>query len=103
MNAEWVLALVGAATVALLLQVNSRVWGCLPDDPPGGRKRHARPLPMVGIALGVLATVYLGLSASSWVTTGAALCALLGYFDDRRKEHGGGVPVVIKVAVLAEV
>jgi UDP-GlcNAc:undecaprenyl-phosphate GlcNAc-1-phosphate transferase len=97
----WYAAPLGALAVGTALLVNARLVGFLPDDPPGGRKRHPCALPMVGVAIGVLATAALWWVGSDGLALGAGLCTALGYLDDRRKAHGGGVPLLLKIACLS--
>ena len=100
MTGAWMAAPASALVVATLLWVNTRLWGFLPDDPPGGRKRHPRPLPMIGVALGILATAVLAAFTTPWIASGAAVCVLVGYFDDRGKESGGGLTLLAKIPCL---
>ena len=102
MSSEWLATPMTIGMVAALHWINSNGIRVLPDDPPGGsRKRHARAIPMIGIALGSLVVVLLLALGSAWVALGAGLCTLLGYFDDRRKTHHGGLPLMVKVVCLA--
>lgn len=97
---EWLAAPVGGAAIALALWINSQVVGILPVDLPGGRKRHPRPLPMIGIVIGPLAVLALWLQGTTALAVGAGLCTLIGYLDDRRKT-GGGLALPFKVVASA--
>lgn len=102
MMPEVLAAPLGLVWVALLAFVNRRVWGFLPDDPPTGtRKRHDRRLPMVGVGLGLVATVLLAALTAPCIAAGALVCTTVGYLDDRRKEYGGGLALLWKVMGLA--
>lgn len=89
MFASWLAAPLATATVAILFVVNRKVWGCLPDDPPRpGRKQHRQPVPLAGIALLPVIVGYLLAARSWWLGGAAALAAVVGFLDDRGKEHG---------------
>ena len=90
----------GAAAIAAALWINRTHVGFLPDDPPGGRKRHSHPIPMIGLLLGALATVALWLHGPASLALGAGLCTLIGHLDDRRKASGDGLQLPIKVIGL---
>ena len=92
---------IGAAAVAMALWINTKRVGILPDDPPGGRKHHQRPLPMIGLLLGALATVALWLHGPASLALGAGLCTVVGFLDDRRKADGAGLGLPFKVVALA--
>ncbi len=93
--------LLGAGVLLVALFVNRALWGFLPYDPPGGtRKRHAQPLPMVGVVLGGVATVMLAMDGTIWLALGAFLTTLCGWLDDRRKERGGELAVGTKAGLL---
>lgn len=91
--AAWAAA-VGTALLALGDQCNRRWFGWLPDDPPRpGRKQHARPTPLAGVL--ILPTLVAWLSfdpaawpAAPWALAAVTLAALVGFVDDRGKEHG---------------
>ncbi|MCA8954022.1 MAG: undecaprenyl/decaprenyl-phosphate alpha-N-acetylglucosaminyl 1-phosphate transferase [Planctomycetes bacterium] len=77
-----------AAAIAFGDWLNRRVVGWLPDDPPGaGRKRHGRPIPLAGIVLLPIAVLWLALTERWWLVSGSCVAALIGYLDDRGKEH----------------
>lgn len=92
---------IGAAAVAMALWINTKRIGILPDDPPGGRKHHQRPLPMIGLLLGTLATVALWIHGPASLALGAGLCTVVGFLDDRRKADGSGLGLPFKVVALA--
>ncbi|MCR9247918.1 MAG: hypothetical protein NXI31_23050 [bacterium] len=77
-----------AALVGLGDWLNRQVIGWLPDDPPGaGRKQHGRPIPLAGILLLPAAALWLGLARDWWSLGAVACAAVIGYLDDRGKEH----------------
>lgn len=96
----WTAALLGAAAVGAVMALHTR-WSILPYDPPGGRKRHPRTLPMIGVVTGALATLLLWASDAGWIALGAGLCTAVGYIDDRCKERHSGVPIPLKVLALS--
>jgi UDP-GlcNAc:undecaprenyl-phosphate GlcNAc-1-phosphate transferase len=65
---------------------NRRVFGWLPDDPPAGRKQHARPIPLAGVVLVPVAGIWLVAEAAHWALAGLVLAAATGFLDDLRKE-----------------
>ncbi|MBL8724698.1 MAG: hypothetical protein JNK49_11665 [Planctomycetes bacterium] len=85
------LAAAGAAALATGLGewANRRWFGWLPDDPPRpGRKQHGRPIPLAGVVLVLLGVPWcLGLAAHG-LAAAAAVAGLVGFLDDRGKEHG---------------
>ena len=86
----WWAAAIVAGSVLLGDQVNRRLVGWLPDDPPRpGRKSHARPIPLAGVLLapGLLAWCA---AFEAWLLLAAiVVAAAVGFEDDRRKEHAG--------------
>jgi len=78
-----------AAAVGLGYWINRRIRGFLPDDPPGaGRKQHSRPIPLAGIILAPVAITWLCFAHEWWAAAAALTAALIGFVDDRGKEHG---------------
>ena len=90
MIAPWWAAGIAAATVALGDQVNRRLFGWLPDDPPRpGRKQHARPIPLAGVLL-VPAVLAWCVAGQAWLLLAAIVTvAAVGFEDDRQKEFAG--------------
>lgn len=92
----WTAAALATALLAVGVLVNRRVVGWLPDDVPGpGRKQHGRPIPLAGVLLTPPLALWMlwdPLWPGDRIGVGAvALAALVGWLDDRRKEHGGGL------------
>lgn len=82
-------ALIATAALAVSVWINRAVIGWLPDDPPRpGRKQHARPLPLAGIALLPVVVPWLLWLGEWWLGLAATIAAAVGYLDDRGKEHG---------------
>jgi UDP-N-acetylmuramyl pentapeptide phosphotransferase/UDP-N-acetylglucosamine-1-phosphate transferase len=97
----WTAAPIACAALAIALWLNRNAVGFLPDDRPGGRKQHARPMPLAGALLGVGAAAILAV-ADAFVLAGAVLATtVLGFVDDWRKERGDGLPWQLKGVVLA--
>ncbi len=94
-------ALASLVLTGLLLWINRRVWGCLPDDPPTQpRKQHDRPIPLAGIAVAVASVAWVAASELRTLTGPLILAAVTGFVDDRGKEHGDGLDWRIKGALL---
>lgn len=93
-----------AATVCLGVGdwCNRRWFGWLPDDPPRpGRKQHARPMPLAGIAL-LPAFLPWCVAARAWLPLAAiAVAATTGFVDDRNKERGHDLDWRVKALGLA--
>ncbi|MFN6196138.1 MAG: hypothetical protein ACK5BN_20185, partial [Planctomycetota bacterium] len=92
----WPAAALAPALLAVGVLGNRRVVGWLPDDVPGpGRKQHGRPIPRAGVLLPPPLALWMlwdPLWPGDRLGVGAvALAALVGWLDDRRKEHGGGL------------
>lgn len=85
-------ALAGSALLCLGDQVNRRVVGWLPDDPPRpGRKQHARPIPLAGVLLLPAMAPWFVAAEAWWALAALTLAAFTGFVDDRGKEHGTGL------------
>jgi UDP-GlcNAc:undecaprenyl-phosphate/decaprenyl-phosphate GlcNAc-1-phosphate transferase len=85
-------ALAGSALFWLGDQVNRRIVGWLPDDPPRpGRKQHARPIPLAGVLLLPAMAPWLVAAKAWWALAALTLAAFTGLVDDRGKEHGTGL------------
>lgn len=81
-------AAVASASVLVGDQVNRRLVGWLPDDPPrAGRKSHARPMTLAGILIAPAICFYAVLAELWLLTAAVAAVAALGFEDDRRKER----------------
>ena len=100
---EVLAAPVALAAVLLGYQVNHRLVGFLPDDPPRpGRKQHERPMPLAGILLLPATLPWLLWSGLWWLAGAVTLAAVLGFVDDRGKEHGRDLDWRLKtIALLA--
>lgn len=103
---SWAAAVATTALLALGVFVNRRVFGWLPDDAPlAARKQHGRPIPLAGVLLAPVVGLWM-LWDPFWpgdrlAVAGVALAALVGWLDDRRKEHGGGLDWRRKAVGLA--
>lgn len=94
-------ALATVAALAVGYWLNRRVVGWLPDDPPGAaRKQHGRPIPLAGVVLLPIAALWLGLAGEWWAAGAAVSAGLVGFVDDRGKEHGADLGWRVKAAVL---
>jgi UDP-GlcNAc:undecaprenyl-phosphate GlcNAc-1-phosphate transferase len=90
-----------AAFTALCWLVNRQLFGFLPNDlPRPGRKQHARPVPLAGIALLPMLWPWLGAGGHWWLLLGTGAVAWLGFADDWRKERGGDLDWRVKALVL---
>lgn len=102
----WTAAALATALLAVGVLANRRFFGWLPDDAPGpGRKQHGRPTPLAGVLLAPPLALWI-LWDPHWpgdrMAAGAvALAALVGWLDDRRKEHGDGLDWRAKALGLA--
>lgn len=86
----WWAAAIVAASVAIGDQVNRRLVGWLPDDPPRpGRKLHARPIPLAGVLLVPTIATWCGVFEAWLLLAAVVVAAAIGFDDDRRKEHAG--------------
>ena len=85
---EWTAAPTAAALMLVLLQLQRR-FALLPEDPPGGRKAHARPTPMAGVVLGAGAGVLLAAHEQWLLAAATVLATATGHVDDVRKQTGG--------------
>ncbi|MFN3244911.1 MAG: MraY family glycosyltransferase [Planctomycetota bacterium] len=86
----WWAAAIAAASVAIGDQVNRRVVGWLPDDPPRpGRKSHGRPIPLAGVLLVPAIATWCGVFGAWLLLAAVLVSAAVGFDDDRRKEHAG--------------
>ncbi len=106
--AAWAAGYAAAWTTALLAAgdaCNRRVIGWLPDDPPRpGRKQHARPIPLAGILLAPAVLPWLAADRAWWSIAAMTLAAVVGFADDRGKEHGrelGWRPKAIGLALAS--
>lgn len=82
-------AAVAFACVLVGDQVNRRLFGWLPDDPPrAGRKSHARPMTLAGALMAPAILLYCGLAELWLLTAAVAVVTAVGFEDDRRKELG---------------
>lgn len=85
----WPFAAATALLALVALVVHTRVRGFLPEDPPGpGRKRHARPTPMLGAAPAAVALGCCALADAPWLSVAVGLAAVTGLVDDLRKSSG---------------
>ncbi len=101
MTTAWLAAPLCTLVLASALAADARWVRFLPMDPPGGtRKRHGRPLPMVGGVVGVSACALLLALASPLAALGAALCTAIGWADDRAKERRADLRAATKAVVL---
>jgi UDP-N-acetylmuramyl pentapeptide phosphotransferase/UDP-N-acetylglucosamine-1-phosphate transferase len=93
---------VAAVALAAAFWSNRRAIGWLPDDPPrGGRKNHARRVPLAGVVLVAVAVPWLAWLQAYWLAAAAALAGGIGYLDDRGKEHGRDLDWRWKALALA--
>lgn len=88
----WWAAAIVAGSVLLGDQVNRRLVGWLPDDPPRpGRKTHARPIPLAGVLLAPTLVAWCA-AFEAWLLLAAiVVAAAVGFEDDRRKERSGAL------------
>lgn len=89
MPPAWIAAPLVLLVLALGDLVNRKLWGFLPDDPPGeGRKQHGRPMPLAGVLLLPVLVVPLALAGLWYVAAAVAVAMAVGFVDDRGKERG---------------
>lgn len=93
--------LLATACIAAGDWCNRRWFGWLPDDPPRpGRKQHARPIPLAGVAL-VPAFVPWCIAERAWLPLAAiVVAAAVGFVDDRYKERDGDLDWRVKALAL---
>lgn len=86
----WSAAPLSLGLCLLALAVHTRLRGFLPEDPPGPRKQHDRPRPLLGAvpALAMLAACW-ACGAPPAMLLGLLLVTLAGFLDDARKAAGG--------------
>ena len=73
------------------LWIHTRVRGFLPEDPPGpGRKRHARPTPMLGALPAGVAALACALSGTPGIAVSVLVAGVVGLIDDVVKSKGLG-------------
>lgn len=81
-------AAIASASVLIGDQVNRRLFGWLPDDPPrAGRKSHARPMTLAGVLVAPAILIYCALGKLWLLAVAVAVVAEIGFEDDRRKER----------------
>lgn len=86
-----VAVLVGWLLVGTALAARRRWRGVLPADPPGPRKAHARPVPLVGIPLIAAVAVAVGWCGGPHLLPGLLIVAVAGAWDDLTKCSRGGL------------
>ena len=85
-------AAIASASVLVGDQVNRRLFGWLPDDPPhAGRKSHARPTTLAGVLVAPAILIFCVLGELWLLATAVAVVAAIGFEDDRRKERANAL------------
>ena len=81
-------AAIASASVLVGDQVNRRLFGWLPYDPPrASRKSHARPMTLAGALVAPAILIYCALGELWLLAAAVAVVAAVGFEDDRRKER----------------
>lgn len=98
MQHAWLAAPLACALVGTLVLGRSRWPALVPlDRPDTGRKDHAAPMPLAGIALLPFLLAAAPDRASMAATALACAC---GWIDDRAKHHGRGIDWRLKGTIL---
>lgn len=98
MQHAWLAAPLACALVGTAVLARHRWPALVPlDRPDTGRKDHATPMPLAGLAL----LPFLAAAAPDRATMAAtALACACGFLDDRAKWHGRGIDWRLKAALL---
>lgn len=98
MQPAWLAAPIACALVGTLVLARSRWPALVPlDRPDTGRKDHAAPMPLAGVAL---LPFLLAAAPDRACMVAIALACACGWLDDRHKQHGRGIDWRLKGTLL---